>query len=173
MGGRQVRKGPEHGEIFDHHFVEFKYPSGAVISSQCRHQPGTWSKVGETFQGTKGSIDMNDAGAASIVDLEGENIFEYKNETDPNPYQVEHDKLFASIRNNEVISNAENGAKSTMTAILGRMATYSGKMINWDEAMKSEIVLMPPEVDWNSTPPSLPGEDRNYPIPIPGKREVI
>jgi len=173
MGGRQVRKGPEHGEIFDHHFVEFKYPSGAVISSQCRHQPGTWSKVGETFQGTKGSIDMNDAGAASIVDLEGENIFEYKNETDPNPYQVEHDKLFASIRNNEVISNAENGAKSTMTAILGRMATYSGKMINWDEAMKSEIVLMPPEVDWNSTPPSLPGEDGNYPIPIPGKTEVI
>jgi ribosomal protein S4E len=116
---------------------------------------------------------MNDAGAASIVDLEGNNIFEYKNEADPNPYQVEHDKLFASIRNNEVINNAEYGAKSTMTAILGRMATYSGKIVHWDEALKSELELMPPELDWNSTPPSLPGADGNYPIPQPGITDVM
>ena len=173
MGGRLVRTGPEHGEIFDHHFVEYKYPSGAVISSQCRHQPGTWSKVGETFQGSKGIIDMNDAGAASIVDLQGNNIYQYRNQRDPNPYQVEHDKLFASIRNKGVISDAENGAKSTMAAIMGRMATYSGQVINWEEAMKSEIVLMPKEVSWNSTPPTVPGADGNYPIPIPGKTVVI
>ena len=173
MGGRLVRTGPEHGEIFDHHFVEYKYPSGAVISSQCRHQPGTWSKVGETFQGSKGIIDMNDAGAASIVDLQGNNIYQYRNQRDPNPYQVEHDKLFASIRNKGVISDAENGAKSTMAAIMGRMATYSGQVINWEEAMKSEIVLMPKEVSWNSTPPTVPGTDGNYPIPIPGKTVVI
>ncbi|MEH6408035.1 MAG: Gfo/Idh/MocA family oxidoreductase [Leeuwenhoekiella sp.] len=173
MGGRQVRTGPEHGEIFDHHFVEFTYPSGAVISSQCRHQPGTWSKVGEAFQGSNGSIEMNDAGAASIVDLQGNTIFEHKNRTDPNPYQVEHDRLFASIRNNEVISDAENGAKSTMTAIMGRMATYSGKVINWDEAMQSDLVLMQPELTWDSRTPSVPGEDGEYPIPMPGKTEVM
>ena len=173
MGGRLIRTGPEHGEIYDHHFVEFKYPSGAVISSQCRHQPGTWSKVGEAFQGTKGIIDMNDAGAASIKDLEGNNIFEYRSRTDPNPYQVEHDKLFASIRNNEVISDAENGAKSTMSAIIGRMATYSGQLINWEEAINSEIILMPKEVNWESTPPTVPGEDGSYPIPTPGKTQVI
>ncbi len=173
MGGRLVRTGPEHGEIFDHHFVEFKYPGGAVISSQCRHQPGTWSKVGEAFQGTKGTIEMNDAGAASITDLEGNNIFEYRNRRDPNPYQVEHDKLFASIRNNGVISDTEVGAKSTMAAIMGRMATYSGQIINWDEALKSEKVLMPREVTWESTPPTVPGEDGLYPIPMPGKTEVV
>tara|TARA_R110002012_G_scaffold260489_1_gene442171 strand:- start:186 stop:1529 length:1344 start_codon:yes stop_codon:yes gene_type:complete len=173
MGGRLVRTGSEHGEIFDHHFVEFKYPGGAVISSQCRHQPGTWSKVGEDFQGTKGSVHMNDAGAASITDIEGNNIFEYRNRRDPNPYQVEHDKLFASIRNKEVISDAENGAKSTMTAIMGRMATYSGQIINWDEALKSDKVLMPEEVTWESTPPTVPGKDGLYPIPTPGKTEVI
>ncbi|PKD17022.1 dehydrogenase [Salegentibacter salinarum] len=173
MGGRLVRTGPEHGEIFDHHFVEFKYPSGAVISSQCRHQPGTWTKVGEAFQGTKGIIDMNDAGAANITDLEGNNIFEYRNRRDPNPYQVEHDKLFASIRNKGVISDAENGAKSTMTAIMGRMATYSGQVINWEEALKSDQVLMPKEVTWESTPPTVPGEDGLYPIPTPGKTKVI
>jgi len=173
MGGRLVRTGPEHGEIFDHHFVEFKYPSGAVISSQCRHQPGTWSKVGEAFQGTRGTIDMNDAGAASIIDLEGNNIFEYRNRRDPNPYQVEHDKLFASIRENKVINNAEYGAKSTMTAIMGRMATYSGQVINWEEALKSEKVLMPKEVTWDSTPPTVPGKDGLYPIPTPGKTDVM
>ena len=173
MGGRLVRTGPEHGEIFDHHFVEFKYPSGAVISSQCRHQPGTWSKVGENFQGSKGSIEMNDAGAASIIDLEGNPIYNYRNKRDPNPYQVEHDKLFASIRNKEVISDSENAAKSNLTAIMGRMATYSGQMIHWEEALKSEKVLMPPTVTWDTTPPTVPGNDGTYPIPTPGKTEVM
>lgn len=173
MGGRLVRTGPEHGEIYDHHFVEFKYPSGAVISSQCRHQPGTWSKVGETFQGSKGTIDMNDAGAASIVDHEGQTIYDYRGRRDPNPYQVEHDKLFASIRNKGVIDDAENAAKSTMTAIMGRMATYSGQVINWEEALQSEKILMPKDVTWDSTPPTVPGKDGEYPIPIPGKTEVI
>ncbi|WP_051209833.1 Gfo/Idh/MocA family protein [Gelidibacter mesophilus] len=173
MGGRLVRTGPEHGEIFDHHFVEFKYPSGAVISSQCRHQPGTWSKVGENFQGSKGTIEMNDAGAASIIDLQGNLIYNYRNKRDPNPYQVEHDKLFASIRNNEVISDGENAAKSTMTAIMGRMATYSGQMINLDDAMTSEKILMPKDVTWDSTPATIPGKDGAYPIPTPGKTQVM
>ncbi|WP_031426496.1 Gfo/Idh/MocA family protein [Flavimarina sp. Hel_I_48] len=172
MGGRQVRTGPEHGEIFDHHFVEFTYPSGAVIASQCRHQPGTWSKVGENFQGSKGMIEMNDAGAAKIVDLEGKPVFEYRNRQDPNPYQVEHDRLFASIRNDEVINDAENGAKSTFTAIMGRMATYTGNIITWDEAMKSEKVLMPAALTWESTPPVTPGPDGNYPIPMPGQSNM-
>ena len=174
MGGRQVRTGPEHGEIFDHHFVEFKYPSGAVISSQCRHQPGTWSKVGENFQGTQGSVEMNDAGVANLTDLQGNNIFEYRGMGDPNPYQVEHDKLFASIRNKEVINDAEYGARSTMSAIMGRMATYTGKPIIWEEALKSEELLMPPgNLTWESTPPTVPGEDGNYPIPTPGMNRLV
>lgn len=173
MGGRQVRKGPEHGEIFDHHFVEFRYPSGAIISSQCRHQPGTWSKVGEDFQGTKGKVDTNDAGVARILGHDNGDIFTYRSRTDPNPYQVEHNKLFASIRNKEVINNAQYGAESTMTAILGRMATYSGKMMSWDEAMLSNHQLMPEKVTWDTIPPSLPNEDGNYPIPMPGITKVL
>ena len=172
MGGRQIRIGKDHGEIFDHHFVEFTYPSGAVISSQCRHQPGTWSKVGEDFQGTNGSIHMKDAGTASILNLDGSTAFEYRNRNDPNPYQVEHDRLFAAIRNGDVISDAENGAKSTMTAILGRMATYTGKKMTWDEAMQSKQLLMPPEVTWNSQPPTLPDGNGNYSIPSPGQNPM-
>lgn len=173
MGGRQVRNGKDHGEIFDHHFVEFTYPSGAVISSQCRHIKGTWSKVGENFQGTKGSIEMKDAGTAYIRNLDGTHAFKYRGKNDPNPYQVEHNKLFASIRNGGVIANAEYGAHSTMTAIMGRMATYSGKVITWDEAMKSDLVLVPDNLDWNSKPPVMPDANGNYEIPIPGKSIVM
>lgn len=173
MGGREVRKGPEHGEIFDHHFVEFTYPSGAVISSQCRHQPGTMSKVAEAFQGTKGKVETNDAGVARITDIKGSDIFTYRGENDPNPYQVEHDRLFAAIRNGEVISDAENGAKSTMTAIIGRMATYSGQVITWEAAMNSNHILMPEEINWDSVPPTQPMKNGEYPIPTPGKTKYL
>ena len=181
MGGRQVRNGKDHGEIFDHHFVEFTYKTGAVISSQCRHQPGCMRRVDESFQGTKGSVNMR---YGDIVDLEGKEIYRYKsgNNTksskpsrsianglnEPNPYQVEHDKLFASIRNGGLIADAENGAKSTLTAIMGRMATYSGKEITWDQAMNSKLELMPENPDWNTNPPTMPDSNGIYSIPTPG-----
>ena len=79
MGGREVRNGIDHGEIFDHHFVEFKYPGGAVVSSQCRHQPGTKYNVSEAFQGTKANvvtsgdyckiIDHNAGTTIAIIDV--------------------------------------------------------------------------------------------------------
>jgi myo-inositol 2-dehydrogenase/D-chiro-inositol 1-dehydrogenase len=183
MGGRQVRNGKDHGEIFDHHFVEFSYDSGAVISSQCRHQTGCMRKVDETLQGSQGSVNM---GKGKIIDLDGNEIYKYKagqmwsyspskSESDqfnePNPYQVEHDKLFASIRNGGVIADAENGAKSTLTAIMGRMATYSGKVITWDQVMNSNLQIMPESLDWNSNPPTMPDSNGMYPIPTPGVTE--
>ena len=172
MGGRQIRNGKDHGEIFDHHFVEYTYADGAVIASQCRHQPGTMKRVDEVFQGTQGSLVT---GKAEITDLSGNQLYKHA-ETDwdsENPYQLEHNRLFEAIRNNKVISDAENGAKSTMTAILGRMATYTGKKITWEEALNSQEQLMPSEMTWESTPPSLPDENGNYPIPTPGVTKFI
>ena len=167
MGGRQVRNGIDHGEIFDHHFVEFTYNTGAVISSQCRHQPGCMKRVDERFQGTKGSIITR---PGIINNLEGNQIFKYTEAelNEPNPYQVEHDKLFTSIRNNGVIADAENAAKSTLTAIMGRMATYTGKEITWDQALNSDLQLMPDSVDWDSMPPTMPDSNGLYSIPTPG-----
>ena len=172
MGGRQVRNGIDHGEIFDHHFVEFTYASGAVVSSQCRHQKGCMNRVDEVFQGSKGAVEL---GKAIITDLEGNQTYKYNEKwgEEPNPYQVEHDRLFASIRNGDVISDTENGARSTMTAILGRMATYSGKKISMEEALNSNLQLMPEEVTWDSTPPTLPDSTGRYPIPTPGKTTFI
>ena len=176
MGGREVRNGKDHGHIFDHHFVEFHYPGGAVISSQCRHQKNTMRRVDEVFQGTKGSITL---GSGEIRDLSGNLKFSYpknnywESDDEPNPYQVEHDNLFKSIREGNVISDAENGAKSTLSAIMGRMATYTGKKITWDEIMNSKESLVPDNLSWNSTPPILPDEDGNYDVPVPGKTKFI
>jgi len=172
MGGRQVRNGKDHGEIFDHHFVEFTYASGAVISSQCRHIPGTMNRVDEVFQGTKGSLEI---GKGEITDLEGRSQYKYPSKLgeDPNPYQVEHNLLFEAIREGKVISDAENGAMSTITAILGRMATYTGKKITLEQVMNSNLQLMPEEVTWNTTPPSLPDLNGKYSIPIPGKSNYL
>ena len=172
MGGREVRNGIDHGQIFDHHFVEFTYASGAVISSQCRHQTGTASRVDEVFQGSNGSVVT---GKGEMTDLSGNIKYKYPNKwnEDPNPYQVEHDKLFQSIRNNEVINDVEYGAKSTMTAIMGRMATYTGKKITWDQAINSKEMLVPKNLTWNSTPPTLPDDNGKYLVAIPGKTQFI
>jgi predicted dehydrogenase len=166
MGGREVRNGKEHGEIFDHHFVEFTYPSGAVISSQCRHIQGCYNRVDEVFQGSKGSVVT---GKGQMKDLSGNELFRHKGKSDPNPYQVEHDRLFAAIRNkNEVLADAENGAKATLSAIMGRMATYSGYRISWEKALNSPLTLVPENLNWDSNPPVMPDENGMYQIPVPG-----
>ena len=171
MGGREIRNGIDHGEIFDHHYVEFNYPSGVVVSSQCRHQPGTKFDVREAFQGTKANIKIS--GDYSKIDgHDGNNIYVHDSSNDKNPYQIEHDRLFESIRNGEVINDAEYGAKSTLTAIMGRMATYTGKEITWEQALNSNQILVPDNLNWNSTPPTLPDQNGRYKIPKPGITQI-
>jgi len=171
MGGRQVRKGKEYGEIYDHHYVEFQYADGSILNSQCRHIPGTMSKVDELLIGTKGRIYC---GAASIKDNSGNVLFQFDKQTENDPYQVEHDELFAAIAKGEYkFADAENGAKSTMTAILGRMATYSGQVVEWDTLINSGITVMPKVFDWDAMPLSLPDDNGYYPIPSPGKTKYF
>ena len=170
MGGRQVRVGPDFGEIFDHHFVEYEYEDGSRMFSQCRHQPGTMSRVTEVFQGTNGTAPR----PGVLMTRRGFELFKHDDRNDPNPYQVEHDELFSAIAKGEYrYADTENGAKATMTAILGRMATYSGKVIEWNEAINSNLSLMPERFAWDATPPLLPGEGGMYPCAIPGKTNVL
>jgi len=168
MGGREVRTDKKFGQIFDHHFVEYTYPSGAVISAQCRHQQNTFSRVAEVFQGTKSHINIDSSNNAVIKGRDGIMRYDHDGMNDPNPYQQEHDELFASIRKGEVIDDIDFGAKTTLTAIMGRMATYSGQMITWDEALNSDAQLMPDYVGWDMEPPVLPDENGYYPVPVPG-----
>jgi predicted dehydrogenase len=166
FGGRQVRKSKEHGEIFDHHYVEFHYADGSILNSQCRHMPGTSSKVDELLVGTKGKIYCD---AARITDLRGKTIFQFDKSKERNPYQTEHDELFAAIAKGEYkYADAENGAYSTMTSILGRMATYSGQIVDWDKAINSGLNLHPSVYAFDAAAPVNPGPDGFYPVPVPG-----
>lgn len=171
MGGREVRKGKDYGEIFDHHFVEFHYADGSILNSQCRHQPKTMNKVDELLIGTKGKLF---AGDANIVDHKGKVLYQFDRKTENNPYQSEHDELFAAIAKGEFkFWDAENGAKSTMTSILGRMATYSGQVIEWDKAINSGIDIHPKVYDFAAAPPILPNADGLYPVAVPGVTKYV
>src|SRR4051812_18800507 len=90
MGGRQVRTGIDHGEIYDHHCVEFTYADGTVLLSECRHQPGCTNSVSEHAYGPKGYVNI---GQHTIKFKDGSD-WKYKGKNDGNPYQVEHDDLF-------------------------------------------------------------------------------
>lgn len=94
FGGREVRKGKDHGEIFDHHFVEFHYADGSILNSQCRHIPKTSAKVDELIMGTKGKIFC---GAANIRDHKGTILYQFDKKQENDPYQNEHVELFAAI----------------------------------------------------------------------------
>lgn len=166
MGGREVRKGKDHGEIFDHHFVEFTYADGSILNSQCRHIPKTSAKVDELLIGTKGKIYC---GAANIRDHQGNVMYQFDKKTENNGYQNEHVELFAAIAKGEYkFADAENGAKSTMTSILGRMATYSGQVVEWDKALNCGLNLQPSAYTWDTLPKSLPDADGKYKIAVPG-----
>lgn len=173
-GGREVRDGKKYGEIFDHHCLDLVYADGTTISSQCRHYEGTYSRVDEAFVGTKGRIDSFANNNTVLKDHKGGIIYKHEGKGDGNPYQIEHDELFDAIAKGEYkFADAERTAKSTMTAIMGRMATYSGKLIKWDEALNSDINLFPDKMAWDAMPKVLPDENGLYPVAVPGKTRAV
>lgn len=181
MGGRQQRVEKKFGQIYDHHYVELTYENGIRINSQCRHQKDTKAQVREEFVGTKGILYTDNKPNCYVADHKGKVIWKYrpqgKDESgrrkDPNPYQVEHDQLQAAIREDKPLNNAHYGAESTMTAILARLASYSGKELKWDEVVKSKVQLMPPILTWESEAPVQPDADGGYPVAVPGVTEGL
>ena len=167
MGGAAKPRKSDDGEIFDHHAVEYEYADGTRMFSQCRHIGNCWDSVSEHAQGTKGKIDMADGGTFALT---GPNAWSIKDRDykPKSPYQVEHDDLFSAIRNNKPYFELDYGVESTMTAIMGRMATYSGKIITWDEAVNSKVNLAPETYSWDAKPQSLPDSNGMYALPIPG-----
>ncbi len=174
-GGRQVRTGIEYGNIFDHHDVEFTYADGSKMMSQCRQIPGCRRFVGEEAHGTKGNVSFTGR-TAEIERFDGDG-WKYRRprsgQPQTSPYQTEHDVLFDAIVNDKPHNEAEYGALSTMTAILGRLATYSGKLVTWEEAFNSDVELTIDATSWDDHPRSLPNEQGAYAIPVPGISEVL
>jgi myo-inositol 2-dehydrogenase / D-chiro-inositol 1-dehydrogenase len=181
MGGRTVRNGPDNGQIYDHHAVEFTYADGTKMASQCRQWDGHNVKndVSEHATGLKG---MSDVSSAYIKLRNGEWRYKHPGGKEPNPYQVEHDDLFDAIRNNKDHNEADYGASSTMTSILGRMATYSGAEVTYEQALNSDLDLHPKVYDFKASPEEAwpdaevrvaPDKDGRYWTPQPGYRRAF
>ncbi|MBL8065468.1 MAG: Gfo/Idh/MocA family oxidoreductase [Chthonomonadaceae bacterium] len=156
MGGREVRKDPAFGHVFDHFAVEFEYANGVKLVSMCRQIDGCASKVSEHIVGTKGTSNAN-------TTIKGDNVWRWEGDR-PNPYVEEHKALHAAIRGGTYINEGERVAHSTMTAILGRMTTYSGLEVTWDEAMASNASLMPEKLEFG--PLGVPA------VAIPGTTKI-
>lgn len=173
-GSRAWRTGKDYGEIYDNHSIEMTYEDGAVIHSQCRHFEGIDNRVDESFQGTGGRVFLSAGNEGRLYDNKGKLIYNYSSKVNPNPYQTEHDELFAAIAKGEYkFWDAERGAKSCLTAIMGRYATYSGKTIKWLDALNANNSLFPDQLAWDAKPKILPDADGLYPVPTPGKTRVI
>jgi predicted dehydrogenase len=160
-GGRQVRTGPEYGNIYDHHSVIYDYKDGARLFANCRQQAGCAGDISATIVGTKGLAYFSSRGSYLLTDRRERFAGESEN-----MYQVEHDELFAGVRKNDLLNNGDYMAKSTLLAILGRMATYTGQKVTWEQAMNSAEDLTPSSYEWNATPP--PSE-----IAIPGMTKLV
>jgi len=170
--GAQVRRGKDAGWLMDHFAVEFEYADGTRLFHQNRQIPDCWNYVAENAHGTLGSLEcINDR---TIFNITGKNEWHYQKE-DPiiDPYQQEHNDLFKAILNNEPYMEAERGAKSTMTAIMGRMAGWSGQLLTWDDALSSKVPFGKEFTDLNGEPPILPDSDGNYSLPVVGKYKAI
>ena len=170
MGGLVNQSEIKYGEIFDHHFIEYKYADGTIMYSQCRHQPGCWNSVAEYVHGTKGRADVS---GSKIYDEAGKVLHDF-GKLGGDGHQQEHHDLFADIRAGRIPNEGEWGAKSTMTAILGRMATYSGQVVKWDAALKENSSLADYQklLSFDQEAPVKPLPDGTYLQPVPGRGMV-
>jgi myo-inositol 2-dehydrogenase / D-chiro-inositol 1-dehydrogenase len=170
QGGRQVRRARENGTIFDHHTVEFEYENGMRILSQCCQIGGKCQKdVSEHFHGTKGAANLAANGRFLIKGQPpgGKRARSIKEDA----YQLEHDAFFENIRTGKVRVDADYAAHSTMMGVMGRMASYTGQVITWEQALNSQESLVPDNITWDTEPPVQPDADGWYPVAVPGTTE--
>lgn len=159
QGGRQARVDPAYGQIFDHFYIEYEFPNGVKTSCMCRQQDGTDARISEFVVGTLGNSNC----ATTIT---GPNKFRYnKPKGEPSPYELEHVDLIESIVSGQPLNEGKRIAESTLTAIMGRMSAYTGKLVTWDQALNSKLDLTPPVLDFTSLP--VP------PVAMPGKTALV
>jgi predicted dehydrogenase len=147
MGGRQSRTDAIYGNIYDHHSVAYEYENGAKLFSNCRQQLGCKNNISCYVHGAKGKAEVSERN----LQIDTDQTWKFDKEV-KNMYQVEHDDLFAGIRAGKPLNNGEYMAMSTLLAIMGRMASYTGKEITWEQALNSQQDLSPEKYAWGAAP---------------------
>jgi myo-inositol 2-dehydrogenase/D-chiro-inositol 1-dehydrogenase len=156
LGGRQVRTAPVYGNIFDHFAVEYEYPNNFHLQSFCRQIDGCANNVSEALVGSQGSW------TSQGYRIRGEHAWSFPRGQDNEPYLAEHVVLINSIRQGRPINALRDVAESTLTAILGRMAAYTGQDVTWEQALNSHENLMPDQLTLDMRLPVAP-------VAVPGR----
>ena len=164
VGGRSQCFEPHFGDQFDHNAISYEYENGVRVFGFSRAQASVFNQTSDLILGTKGSCDV------LKHEITGETKWKYEGPK-CNMYDAEHVALFQAIRQGTPLNSGDYMVNSTMLGLLGRMVCYTGKRITWQEALDSQEVLGPAEVNWDTKPPVGPGEDGTYPCPIPGFTE--
>ena len=159
VGGRQQRTQEVYGNIYDHFAIDYEYENGLHMLSMCRQQENTDDLIGEYFAGSAGTSESH---ANNRFIIRSQKPWRYTGKP-VDAWQQEHVDLIASIRKGEPINEAQNIAESTMTAIMGRQAAYTGLEVTWEEMMASDMDLSPAKYEFGPLPVR--------PVPIPGKKD--
>jgi predicted dehydrogenase len=167
LGGRSTMIEGKYGNVFDHHSVIYELESGVRIYAFCRTTTGCYDESSSIILGSKGR--------ASLLNCRiwGEENWRWQGQCDP--YQIEHDRLFAAIRSGNPINNGDYMIRSTLTTIMGQISCYTGKQVTWEEINASDFAFPPKPEDCHDgmEPPVKPGANGSYPVYIPGQTKLI
>ncbi len=167
LAGRSTMVEPLYGDVFDHHSVVYEFDKGVRVYAFCRTTAGCYDESSSLIFGRKGK--------ASLLKCRiwGETNWRWQGQCDP--YQIEHDKLFAGIRSGNPINCGDYMARSTMITVMGQMSCYTGKEVTWEQVMASEYYHppRPEECRDGMEPPTRLGENGSYPVPVPGRTRMI
>jgi myo-inositol 2-dehydrogenase/D-chiro-inositol 1-dehydrogenase len=150
VGGRMFPN--EGGNIYDHFEGEYLYANGVRAFVANRQIVGCYNENSDYIMGTEGTCTI---GRGPVPRIEGKTNWTFTGKQ-YDMYQKEHDEMFAAIRKNQPINNGKRMATSTLLAIMGRLAAYTGQQVTWDQAMNSQWKLVPDKVDWNGSHPVDP-----------------
>src|SRR5678816_908682 len=165
VAGRQQRVEERYGNVYDHFGVCYEFEGGRLGTIFCRQQQGTWSDNGDRIYGTKGTGRIVSFRSQSYQPLEGD-MWKFDGDKG-DMYQNEHNEFFASLRASKPMNMGEQLAHSTMIGIMGRMAGYTGQVVEWDEASDAQEDLRPgAALSWDmKLPPAS--------VAMPGRTKLV
>lgn len=167
LGGRSSMVQPVYGDVFDHHSVVYEFEKGVRVYALCRTTTGCYDEDSSLIFGTKGKASIK------MCHITGEKSWKWNGQC--NPYQVEHDHLFAGIRSGKPVNCGHYMARSTMITVMGQISCFTGQEVTPEQIYQSEFYYppKPEECTDGMEPPAKPGPDGSYPVCVPGRTKLI
>jgi predicted dehydrogenase len=167
LGGRSTMVESNYGDVFDHHSVVYEFDKGVRVYAFCRTTTGCYDESSSLVFGTKGKASVTGC------QISGENKWHWAGQC--NPYQVEHDHLFGAIRSGTPLNSGYHMARSTMITVMGQLSCYTGQEVSTEQMEKSDFCYPPRPEDCKDgmEPPTAPGPNGSYPVPMPGRTRFI